>query len=122
MARHAEILISGMILWKKSYVYNLFEADSAYILYFVFYVFLLFKQNVHLSIFVFKSNEVKNSCHMEKEGLRRSVEFFKLNGIPIKSIVTDRHVQIKKWIRENMVETTHMFDVWHVAKGILIFF
>jgi len=59
---------------------------------------------------------------MEKEGLRRSVEFFKLNGIPIKSIVTDRHVQIKKWIRENMVETTHMFDVWHVAKGILIFF
>ena len=54
---------------------------------------------------------------MEKEGLIRSVEFFKYHGIPIKSLITDRHVQIVKWVRENMTDTQHCFDVWHVAKG-----
>ena len=54
---------------------------------------------------------------MEKEGLRRSVEHLKGEGVEIKGIVTDRHMQIGKWIRENMEGTTHCYDVWHVAKG-----
>ena len=54
---------------------------------------------------------------MEKEVLVRSVEFFKYHGIPIKSLITYRHVQIVKWLRENMTDTQHCFDVWHVAKG-----
>ena len=49
---------------------------------------------------------------MEKEGLIRSVEF--------KTLVTDRHTFIRKWIRENMAQTKHCFDVWHVAKGELL--
>ena len=54
---------------------------------------------------------------MEKEGLRRSVELYKLNDIRVNSIVTDRHVMINKWIRESMPGTKHYFDVWHVGKG-----
>ena len=64
-----------------------------------------------------QSNEVKSSCHLEKEGLVRSVEFFKYHGIPIKSLITDRHVQIVKWLRENLTDTQHCFDVRHVVKG-----
>ncbi|XP_060588191.1 uncharacterized protein LOC132743656 [Ruditapes philippinarum] len=29
----------------------------------------------------------------------------------------DRHVQIQKWIRENLVNVRHTYDVWHVAKS-----
>lgn len=66
-----------------------------------------------------QSNEVKNSSHMEKEGLIRCVDFFNNHNINIQTLVTDRHVQIVKWVRENMPETTHYFDLWHVAKGTI---
>jgi hypothetical protein len=41
---------------------------------------------------------------MEKEGLIRSVEFFNQNNIKIKTLVTDRHTSIRKWISENMAQ------------------
>ncbi|XP_069109654.1 uncharacterized protein [Argopecten irradians] len=65
-----------------------------------------------------QSNEVKSSCHMEKEGLSRSIAFLQNYNIDIHTIVTDRHVQIRKWVRENMLDTKHCVDVWHVAKGL----
>ncbi|XP_060072400.1 uncharacterized protein LOC132552262 [Ylistrum balloti] len=65
-----------------------------------------------------QSNEVKHSVNMEKEGLIRSVDNLKRHGINIDTLVTDRHVQIRKWVRENMTETNHCVDVWHVAKGL----
>ncbi|XP_056010401.1 uncharacterized protein LOC125682093 isoform X2 [Ostrea edulis] len=65
-----------------------------------------------------ESNEVKNSNGMEKRGLERAVDWVKNNDLEIGTIVTDRHLQIQKWIRENLPETTHYYDVWHVAKGL----
>lgn len=56
---------------------------------------------------------------MEKEGLIRGINYFEQNGVPIGQIVTDRHLQVAKWLRENLPETTHNIDVWHVAKGNL---
>lgn len=64
-----------------------------------------------------QSNEVKSSVHMEKEGLKRSTESLQDSGFSIDLIVTDRHVQIQKWIRETLPNATYCFDVWHVAKG-----
>ncbi|XP_061193060.1 uncharacterized protein LOC133201277 [Saccostrea echinata] len=55
---------------------------------------------------------------MEKEGFIRSTNHIQERGIKIKGIITDRHVQIVKHIREEMPETVHHFDVWHVAKGL----
>ena len=55
---------------------------------------------------------------MEKEGFIRCTEFILNQGLKIGAIVTDRHVQIVKYVREEMSETVHHFDVWHVAKGI----
>lgn len=56
---------------------------------------------------------------MEKEGLVRSVTFLKEHDIKIKALVTDGHKMIAKWVRENMPETTHNLDVWHVSKGMV---
>jgi solute carrier family 8 (sodium/calcium exchanger) len=64
---------------------------------------------------------VKSSAHMEKEGLIRCVKTFSNEGIQIQTLITDRHVQIVKWVRENVPETTHCFDVWHVAKSYINF-
>ena len=68
--------------------------------------------------FNLQSNEVPSSCHMEKEGLIRAVGFLEENGVAISQLVTDRHLQVAKWVRENLQGTTHYIDVWHVAKGI----
>ncbi|XP_062596145.1 uncharacterized protein LOC134257557 [Saccostrea cucullata] len=65
-----------------------------------------------------QSNEVKSSYHMEKEGFVRSINLVQSKGLKIGEIVTDRHVQIVKYAREELPNTKHYFDVWHVAKGL----
>ncbi len=54
---------------------------------------------------------------MEKEGLARVLDFLNSKEIIVKALVTDRHVQINKWLRENHGNINHYYDVWHVAKG-----
>ena len=53
---------------------------------------------------------------MEKEGLQRVLDFLKNEGITVDVLVTDRHKQINKWIRENHPSVNHYYDIWHVAK------
>lgn len=54
---------------------------------------------------------------MEKEGLARAISFLHGRQMSIGVLVTDRHRQINKWIRETQPNTKHYYDVWHVAKG-----
>lgn len=54
---------------------------------------------------------------MEKEGLTRSLALLESRGINLDCIVTDRHPQVQKFLRERKI--THYYDVWHMAKGIL---
>lgn len=53
---------------------------------------------------------------MEKEGLCRVIKYLKQEKVAIGIIVTDRHKQINKWLRETHPEIKH-FYVWHIAKG-----
>ncbi|XP_064631009.1 uncharacterized protein LOC135489541 [Lineus longissimus] len=69
-----------------------------------------------VSMELVQSTEVKSSVHMEKEGLIRCIDFLKERGFTLDKIITDRHVQIQKWIRENLHDTAHFFDAWHLAK------
>ena len=62
-----------------------------------------------------QSNEVGGSYHMEKEGLHRVMEFLKAELLTIDTIVTDRHRQINKWLRDNHSEVKHFYDIWHVG-------
>jgi solute carrier family 8 (sodium/calcium exchanger) len=55
---------------------------------------------------------------MEKEGLERGIKYLESQELEVGLLVTDRHSQISKWVRENMPDTTHRYDIWHVAKGI----
>jgi len=54
---------------------------------------------------------------MEKEGFVRAVTDLKSKDINIKTLVTDRHPQIQKYAREQMPNTDHEYDSWHVVKG-----
>ena len=56
---------------------------------------------------------------MEKEGLIRAVEDLQEEGLTIGTLVTDRHNEIAKWMREEHPEIDHRHDVWHVAKCML---
>ncbi|KAH3851554.1 hypothetical protein DPMN_094036 [Dreissena polymorpha] len=38
---------------------------------------------------------------MELEGLKRGIAALREKGIQIKEIVTDRHMQIKNWLKDN---------------------
>lgn len=66
---------------------------------------------------IIQSNEVGGSYHMEKEGLFRVLQFIQQKGLVVGVLVTDRHRQINKWLRENYPNIKHYYDVWHVAKG-----
>ena len=55
---------------------------------------------------------------MELEGLKRCVDKLRSNNISFGTIVTDRHVQIKKFMRTTYPEINHYFDVFHIAKSM----
>ena len=59
-----------------------------------------------------------NSVRMEKRGLIILLEKFRRIGIMIKSITTDRHVQIKSYLAKDHPGILHQFDAWHVGKSI----
>ena len=52
---------------------------------------------------------------MEKEGLVRTLEFLKKHGLSVEVLVTDRHRQIAKYVRDKHPEIKHCYDVWHLA-------
>ena len=51
---------------------------------------------------------------MEFEGFKRSMDILKSRNIPISMLITDRHTQIAKHVKENCPSITHYFDVWHL--------
>lgn len=54
---------------------------------------------------------------MEKEGLRRSIDFLNERRVNLECVVTDRHPQIQKFLRES--EIKQYYDVWHMEKGVV---
>ncbi|XP_014678607.1 PREDICTED: uncharacterized protein LOC106818407 [Priapulus caudatus] len=76
------------------------------------------EKNKLLDTQLVQSNEVANSNAMELEGLKRVLTTLNDNDIAVASIITDRHVQIRKFLREKHPEIHHWFDVWHLSKGV----
>ena len=67
--------------------------------------------NTCLFLFHDKSNEVGGSHNMEKEGLKRSLELLESKGVAVDYIVTDRHPQIQKFLRDRNLK--------HMTSGTL---
>ncbi len=77
--------------------------------------------NKVIDVELVQSNEVGGSTHMEKEGLVRAMEkIINDHGLDVAILVTDRHPQIQKWVRETLkdVGVTHYYDPWHICKGL----
>ena len=62
---------------------------------------------------------MKSSYHMELEGLKRGLVAIKNQEVTIKTLITDRHAGIKKYMRENESDIDHRFDCWHMATSML---
>ncbi|XP_064460267.1 uncharacterized protein LOC135370451 [Ornithodoros turicata] len=71
---------------------------------------------IHLELV--KPTEVTSSNKMEKEGLQRALNYLQDQGMTVKTLITDRHTEIKAFMKASHPEVQHRFDVWHVAKGI----
>ena len=55
---------------------------------------------------------------MELEGLKRALATVKSQEVTIKTLITDRHAGVKKYIRENEKDIAHRFDCWHMATSM----
>lgn len=71
-----------------------------------------------LDVQLIQSNEVKNSYWMKMEGLLRCLQKLEEEGVVISDLFTDRHPQIKAYIKKERINYSHWFDVWHVVKGV----
>lgn len=56
---------------------------------------------------------------MELQGAKNCFTFLRNAGVAIAVFISDRHRGIAKWIRESQTNTTHLFDIWHVARSIV---
>ncbi|XP_051950019.1 uncharacterized protein LOC127620809 isoform X2 [Xyrauchen texanus] len=67
-----------------------------------------------------QSSEVPNSSWCELEGLKRSVGLLRGKDLHLATLITDRHRQVAKWVREELSPegTRHYFDVCHIAKSL----
>ena len=56
---------------------------------------------------------------MEKEGLRRSLNYLLERNVSINTIATDRHKGVGALIKTEYPYISHQYDVWHMAKGVV---
>ncbi|XP_012732234.2 uncharacterized protein LOC105936117 [Fundulus heteroclitus] len=80
------------------------------------YTMMDLKTNTVIDIQLVQSSEVGGTSNMEKEGLKRGLVFLKERGVNVDCIVTDRHPQVQKFLRENGIN--QYYNVWRMEKGI----
>ena len=56
---------------------------------------------------------------MELQGAKNCFTFLGSPGVAIAVFISDRHCGIAKWIRQSQTNTTHLFDIWHVARSVV---
>nr|XP_026695351.1 uncharacterized protein LOC108950611 isoform X2 [Ciona intestinalis] len=81
------------------------------------YSFLELNINKIISTQLLQSNEIGNSNAMEKQGFIRCLEDLQQYDLRPHTVITDRHLQIAKYIREEQNDIVHHYDVWHLAKA-----
>ena len=66
-----------------------------------------------------QSSETGSSVAMEKEGLRRSLNYLLERNVSINTIATDRHKGVGALMKSEYPYISHQYDVWHMAKGVV---
>ena len=72
--------------------------------------------NKILNVEIIQSNQVKSPNHMELKGLQETLTVLDQFKIKIKSLVTDRHKQIAKWLRDHRPDIEHFLIVGILPK------
>ena len=82
------------------------------------YTFMDLATDEVIDFMVVHVGEVTHSNNMEKYGFVKLLDKFDETGIKIKSVTTDRHIQIRAYMKKQRPGTKHQFDIWHVSKSI----
>ena len=59
-----------------------------------------------------------NSARIELDSLKNVLQRFYNNVINISFLTTDRHTQVRSFLRKNKKDIRRQFDVWQFAKSI----
>ena len=71
-----------------------------------------------LDFHVSHSKIAGNSAGMELDGLKNVLRRLDDQQIQVSSLTTDRHKQIRKFMRTDRKDISHQFDGWHVGRNI----
>ncbi|XP_017266375.1 uncharacterized protein LOC108232837 [Kryptolebias marmoratus] len=71
-----------------------------------------------LTTHLVQCNEVQSRAAMELEGLKRGIGFLQRHGLSVAELTSGRHVQVCKWLRTEMPNIRHRFDVRRVSKDV----
>eukprot|EP00795_Rhopilema_esculentum_P009988 gene9988-18612_t len=64
-----------------------------------------------------QKNEAGRSNAMELYGFKKCLENLVDNQkLAVETLVTDRHVAVTKYVRENYKEVKHYYDIWNIKK------
>ena len=80
------------------------------------YRFMLLPSKQIVNFKVTHVSQVANSNALENYGFLQALEEIETE-LPVTSITTDRHVQIKAYLK-NRADIKPQFDVWHMSKSI----
>ncbi|XP_073695165.1 uncharacterized protein [Garra rufa] len=80
------------------------------------YTMMDLQTNNIIDIQLVQSNKVWGRYDMEKEGLRRSLDLLEKSGVKPNCIITDRHPQIQRFLKDRKIN--HHYDVWHMEKTL----
>ena len=84
-----------------------------------------------VSLQLVQVSEVKNSNHMEPEGLKRclaevkekgltpSTKEVKEKGLTKTTLATDRHLTVASLMKKDYKYICHQYDIWHLVKSIM---
>ncbi|KAM4031866.1 LOW QUALITY PROTEIN: uncharacterized protein ACNLHF_019235 [Anomaloglossus baeobatrachus] len=67
---------------------------------------------------VVQRSQCSSSVAMEKFGFQKVLDRLISSGYKIKIFAPDRHVGIRKKMREDFPQINHQFDIWHYAKSL----
>ena len=59
-----------------------------------------------------------NSSRMEKKGLQVLLDKMSSRGVTVATLTTDRHVQIRAFMKKDHPNICHQFEMWHFGKSI----
>ncbi|XP_056402888.1 uncharacterized protein LOC130295787 isoform X1 [Hyla sarda] len=61
---------------------------------------------------------ILSQAHLENIAFRKSLNYILEKGVNVKMVTTDRHVGIRKIMKESYGTIHHHFDPWHMARSI----